>query len=339
MLKVAAITGGRDVPSARFRVRQYVPVMKEHGVSLCEYASHTSSYPPSQRVLRPVWGVLRLMDMARVALDSHRFDVTLLQREMVSTYATLERWTGRPRVLDVDDAIHLFRGGAAAKALATGSDRVICGNIHLAEIYSQWNQDVVVLPTAVDTDRFRPRTSPNGSEKLVLGWIGTSANLKYLHNIEPALALVMKRNPGVILSVVCDKPPQFERMDSTKVKFTPWSAGAEVDLIQTFDVGLMPLEDSPWARSKCSFKMLQYMACGLPVVVSPVGMNGDVLELGDIGRGAKSQDDWVDCLCELVQIESMRARMGANGRKVTELEFSLVSLAPRFAKYLRASRS
>ena len=335
MLNVAAITGGQDVPSARFRVRQYLPALLAHGVCMAELQSRTSAYPPPQRWLRPAWAALRLAEMVGVALQSRCYDVTFLQREMLSTFATLERWTGRPRVLDVDDAIHLYRGGATAKTLAMQCDRIICGNPHLAEIYRQWNSDVVVLPTAVDAERYCPRSSGAPREAIVLGWIGTSANLRYLQDIEPALVTVLKQHPHAMLHVVCDMPPQLRAIQPERVQYTPWSAASEVATIQSFSIGLMPLEDSPWARGKCSFKMLQYMACGLPVVVSPVGMNADVLKLGDIGFGAVAIDEWVEALVQLVEDEASRTRMRATGRQIVVREFSVTNLAPRFAGYLR----
>jgi glycosyltransferase involved in cell wall biosynthesis len=296
--------------------------------------SRSNKYPPQKRWLRPAWAAFRLAEMASVTLQSRRYDVTILQREMLSTFATLERWTGRPRVLDVDDAIHLYRGSAMAKTLAMQCDRIICGNPHLAEIYRQWNHDVVVLPTAVDTDRYCPSATGAHGDAVVLGWIGTSANLKYLHDIEPALLTVMKHHPHVKLHVVCDKPPQMPDIPPERLQFTPWSAAIEVTAIQSFSIGLMPLEDSAWARGKCSFKMLQYMACGLPVVVSPVGMNADVLKLGDIGYGAATLAQWVDVLVELVSDDAVRLRLGLHGRQIVEKEFSVAALAPRLAGYL-----
>jgi glycosyltransferase involved in cell wall biosynthesis len=339
MLSVAAITGGRDVPSARFRVRQYIQALQTHGVNITEFESHTSAYPPQQRWVRPAWAALRLVEMARIALQTRRYDVTLLQREMISTLATLERWTGRPRVLDVDDSIHLYRDGATTKSLAMHSDRIICGNPYLADIYRKWNSDVVVLPTAVDTDRYRPCEIESDGESIVLGWIGTSANLRYLHEIGPALATVLKRHPKVMLHIVCNKPPKIQEVENSRVKYTPWSPAVEVSAIQSFDIGLMPLEDSLWARGKCSFKMLQYMACGLPVAVSPVGMNADVLGLGDIGRGPRTISEWEESLLELVENKQERLQMGIIGRQIVVREFSVVNLAPRFADFLRFTRS
>jgi glycosyltransferase involved in cell wall biosynthesis len=333
-MKVGAVTGGRLVPSARFRVRQYMAPLKRHGIALSEFEAHTSCYPPRAGYIRPFWGALRLAEMGLAAHWTRQFDVTLMQREMVSTFATLESFTRSPRVLDVDDAIHLLRGGQAARKLAQLSERVICGNGHLAEIYRQWNSDVVVLPTPVDTDKYTPVEAVAEKPELVLGWIGTSANLQYLQAIEGALSVVLSKHPHALLKVVCDRPPEFKTLSLEQVRHVPWREETEVELIQSFDVGLMPLADSPWARAKCSFKMLQYMSCGLPVVVSPVGMNAEVLSQAAIGFAAMGDDEWIGRLDELLSQATLRATLGRAGRTLAVSDFSLSSLAPRLAQFL-----
>jgi glycosyltransferase involved in cell wall biosynthesis len=267
---------------------------------------------------------------------SHRYDAVLLQREIMSSFVTLEPLTTRPRILDVDDAIFLQRGGGFAKRLAELSDRVICGNNYLAEWFGRWNANVDVIPTAVDTERYLPnaKAKPSG-QPLVIGWIGTSGNYKYLYGIEGALAKVMRNHPSTRLKVVGDKLPEFRHLPLDQVDFVPWSEAIEVHAIQSMDIGIMPLEDSLWARGKCSFKMLQYLATGLPVVVSPVGMNAEVLALGNLGIGAVTEKQWIDGLIALLENRTLRARFGTEGRRVVESSFSIRVVAPRLARSLR----
>lgn len=336
MFKVAAFTGGAVIASARFRVRQYLPALARGGISVDEMYSRFSNSPPRQKWLRPLWGCATLADMAPKVLRSHRCDVVLMQREILSTFVTLEPLTRKPRVLDVDDAIFLYRNGTAARRLAGLSDRVICGNNYLANWFSQYNGDITIIPTAVDTARYAPRPecrSRDGS--IVIGWIGTAGNLPYLYGIEEALAAVMRVNPRVRVRVVCDLRPAFRHLAADRCEFVKWSEQVEVASIQGMDIGVMPLEDSHWARGKCSFKMLQYMSCGVPVVVSPVGMNADVLALDEVGLGASSVAQWSEALLALVDGEALRARMGAAGRRVVQQSYSIDVLAPRLAQCLR----
>ena len=334
VLNIAAITGGRNVPSARFRVRQYLPELLSHGVNLTEFQTFSNAYPPHQKWLRPAWAALRLAEMSYATFRSRSFDITLLQREMLSTIETFERWTGCPRVLDVDDSIHLYRNGSTSRKIATYSDRIICGNHYLAEIYQQWNNNVVLLPTAIDTKRYSPRLKFKKNNEIILGWIGTSANLRFLQSIEPALAKVLKLHTQVKIHIVCDKSVDMPTIDPNKIIFTKWSDLIDVDAIQSFDIGLMPLIDSPWTRGKCSFKMIQYMACGVAVAVSPVGMNSDILKSGEIGIGASNLDEWVQVLDYLISNDVQRNRLGLNGREVAERDFSVKALAPKLASYL-----
>ena len=140
-MKVAAFTGGVKVPSARFRVRQYIPALQSYGVILDEIGMRGGAYPPAAQWQRPIWGAARLAALGVAAVRSYAYDATLLQREMISSFTTVERLTHSPRIFDVDDAIHLHRGGGFARRLAQMSERVIAGNSFLAEWYSQWNRD------------------------------------------------------------------------------------------------------------------------------------------------------------------------------------------------------
>ena len=336
MIRIAAFTGGLSVPSARFRVRQYIPALRREGIEVEEFASGFGQYPPRVRWVRPLWALATLAERLPAVVMSHRYDAVLLQREIMSSFVTLEPLTTRPRILDVDDAIFLHRGGGFARRLAELSDKVICGNNYLAEWFGRWNVNVDVIPTAVDTERYLPNaeTKPSG-QPLVIGWIGTSGNYKYLYGIEGALAKVMRTHPGTRLKVVGDQLPEFRHLSRDQVDFVPWSEAIEVQAIQSMDIGIMPLEDSPWARGKCSFKMLQYLATGLPVVVSPVGMNAEILTLGELGIGATTEKQWVDGLIAFLENRTLRTRFGAEGRRVAESSFSIRVVAPRLARSLR----
>lgn len=338
MTRVAAFTGGMSVPSARFRIRQYIPALRREGIEVEEFVSGFGKYPPQMRWARPIWALATLAERLPDIVMSHRHDAVVLQREIMSSFVTLEPLTARPRILDVDDAIFLLRGGNFAKRLAKLSDKVICGNNYLAEWFGRWNVNVDIIPTAVDTERYVPnaKTKSQGQSHII-GWIGTSGNYKYLYNIEGALAKVMRAHPDTQLKVVGDRMPEFRHLSLDKVSFVSWSEAIEVQVIQSMDIGIMPLDNSEWARGKCSFKMLQYLATGLPVVVSPVGMNAEVLRLGELGIGATTERQWIDGLTTLLEDSTLRARLGAEGRRVVESSFSIRVVAPKLARSLRGA--
>ncbi len=333
MLKVAAYTAGATVPSARFRVRQYIPWLHAEGVDVREHLSVLGSYPPSGTLRRLLWAPLVIAERSASALCSRSADVTLFQREMVSTLLTAEPLTRGPRVLDVDDAIFLHRKGVTARRLAALCDLVICGNAYLAEAFRQWNRNVRILPTAIDTDRFVPKEpAPAGTRRI--GWSGMSSGFRYLEEIAPALGRVMDRHRDVRLTLVADRLPALEGIDPGRIEFIPWSESVEVPAVQSFTVGLMPLADDAWSQGKCSFKLLTYMACGTPAVASPVGMNADVLAAGG-GLPAATPEEWEEAIVYLLEDERAAARMGIEGRQVVEQHYSLRTLAPRLAALLK----
>jgi glycosyltransferase involved in cell wall biosynthesis len=330
-LRVVAFTAGRDVPSARFRLRQYIAPLARESIAVREYYPWVGGYPPTAEWLRPAWAALSLAERLPGVIASRRADVTFLQREMLSTFHTLEHLTGTPRVLDVDDSIHLLRGGRAARALGRHVDLVIAGNAFLADVWSKWAPRVALLPTAVDTQVLRPQPPP---ARPVLGWIGTGANLPFLRSISAALEAALARVPDAMLEVCCNVEPNLP-LPAARVRWRPWSLAAESEHFAAISVGLMPLHDTDFARGKCSFKMLQYMACGRPVIVSPVGMNREVLARGECGVGVMA-DEWTDAIISLLQDPARASRLGAVARTIVEAEFSLARLAPRLTGLLRS---
>ncbi len=336
-MKVAAFTSGSRVPSARFRVRQYGNLLRAQGIELEEHSARLGAYPPLTRWVRPLWGTLSLAQRVPGLIASHSADVTLLQRELISTLATLEGWSGRPRLLDVDDAIWLNSRGNAAGRIAAMCDGVICGNAFLADWFSKHNKRITIIATGVDTDRFAPATAlhlKHGSDSFVIGWSGSHTNQSQLEGIQPALARVLRETPGSLLLVTSNRAPHLPHLPADRVVYLPWSEANEVATIQAMDVGLMPLEDTEWNRGKCSYKMLLYMACGLPVIVAPVGMNSEVLDRANIGFGATNEAEWVDALRWLAAEREAGIEMGRNGRMVIEEYYSTRRTGAALARVL-----
>lgn len=335
MIRVAGITSGRDVPSTRFRVRQHTEKLAQLGVSVSEYCPAISKYQPmpmwpkgvrSSYVppLHALWLMAKLATRVPAIIGSYQADVAWLSREMLPGYFTLERFIHRPLVFDVDDAIWLGKpfGQKAAREIAQRSETIIAGNDYIAEWFSAYCKDVVVIPTAVDTQQYVAESARDFGDYYIAGWIGTSGNMKYLEAVQGGINRFLKEGGNRRILVVSDDRPKLSSIDPAKILYEPWSPDSEVRMIQNMNVGLMPLEDNEWVKGKCSFKMLQYMACGKPVIVSPVGMNVEVLGMGHVGEAAITDDDWYSSLTELSGDESQGSKMGALGRRVVEEKFS-----------------
>ncbi|MET3130530.1 glycosyltransferase involved in cell wall biosynthesis [Oxalobacteraceae bacterium GrIS 1.11] len=302
-------------------------------MELLEYTAEYGSYPPPQSWRRPFWlGAAACSRFAQIR-RAHCADLSILQREFISTLPSLEGLTKGPRVLDVDDAIWLYRRGAAANHLGRVSDHIVCGNQFLAEHFSRFGKPLSIVPTAVDIAKFQP-LARRGLGRRIIGWSGTFGGYEYFAAIEEKLARLLAGYPDWMLRIVSDRAPKFEHIAPSQLEYLPWSPENEVRCIAEMDIGLMPLDDTPWSRGKCSYKMLLYMACGIPVVVADMGMNREILNMGEVGIGALSPDDWIAALESLMRDEGRCQRLGANGRELVERQFSIATVADQWQRVL-----
>ena len=336
------MTAGKQVPSARFRVRALLPALAQRGVAVTEFVPPLSSYPPARRWLRPFWLGAAVTARLPAVRASRRYDITLLQRELISTLRTLEGFTGSPRVLDVDDAIFLHRGGRGAAKIARQTDLIVAGNAFLADWFSQHQSEVIVIPTGIDTARFKPVHEPRPAPqeaRVVIGWTGSAGNLRYLYAIEEALNRVLRSRPQAMLAIMSDRRPTFRTLPKDQWRFEPWNEQTEVAAVQGYDIGIMPLADGPWERGKCAFKLLQYLACARPVVASPVGVNADLLQGAAIGHAAGSPEDWTNALIDLIDAPERRSAFGLAGRVLVQAHYDTEVVAGRLATALRGLKS
>jgi glycosyltransferase involved in cell wall biosynthesis len=332
IIKVTALTGSKHDPSSRFRIRQFIRPLREHGVNAAEYWPLISRYK-----IEPLPWLVAGMRLPGL-LASRTSNVTWLGRELISGQFSFENLAGKKRVFDVDDAIWLpYRSNLGldfSAEIVKHCAGVIAGNGYLAEHYSNLGAKVWLVPTSIDTDIWKPAPARNGG-KWTIGWTGSWANLKFLDVIEEPLADFLAGHSDCRLLVVCDRPPSFKKLPPDSWQFVPWSMENEVSLVQQMDVGLMPLENSEWAQGKCGFKMLSYMAVGLPVIVSPVGVNAEILARGELGFAARSPGDWHEALEHLYGARQAGAEMGATGRRVVEEHYSVRTNIVKLADIFR----
>jgi glycosyltransferase involved in cell wall biosynthesis len=222
-----------------------------------------------------------------------------------------------------------FTRTVAAAALVT------TGNPYLAQLARDVGATapVVVAPTPIDADRYAPAVpDATAFPGFRVGWIGSRSTRPYLRVVAPALRKLALRRPELVVAVMADAPP--EELAGIEVEFTPWSEEGEVPFLRSLHVGLMPLTDDPWSRGKCGFKLLQYLACGVPAVASAVGVNVDIAEDGRAARLASSEMEWVGALTALAADPAAARELGARGRAAVEARWSTRVLGPRFAAAL-----
>ena len=337
-MKIAAVTSGVNDPARRYRVEQLVAPLGLRGIELEEYFPRISSYPPRDRIGRPLWLLRALVERVGMLRQLGEHDAVVFQRELVSTLPTLERWFRAPSLLDVDDAIHLYRGGWAARSIASSCEGVICGNRYLAEWYSAWNRNVAVIPTGVDVEAYTVARGPDSytfHNQGIIGWIGSPGNLKYLSAIAAPLVRVLRNVVNAKLEIITSEGASVPSVLKPWADVVPWRPGIEYERVHAWRMGLMPLTDGSWERGKCAFKFLQYLAAGVPAVVSPVGMNQEVLEKAPVGLAARTEREWYEAVAGLLMDPHEAFRMGATGRKLVCREYALDRVADLWAQALR----
>ena len=345
-MKGVFLTDGIFVPASRFRCEQFFPYFREAGIEPTLRYAYGKSY---NRAIHEWWGnpykVLGRLrrGVHQVALPPDT-DFVFLQRTAFPQTALFEKILARRRIptfFDFDDSLWVDGTGAVSpsrkKAFQDAvdlADHVIAGNSFLADYAGRPNK-TTIIPTVIDTQLYVP--SPrHAREKVVIGWMGAAGNFPFLTRVAPALKTVLEQRPNVCVRLVSNAT--FEPLlGIDRVEQIPWSAHEEIAQLQNFDVGLMPLVDSPLTRGKCAFKMIQYMAVGAPVVVSNVGANAEVF--GDHELGYILDDfDWVEALLALVDDASLRAQMGELGRNRAVASYSIEAVLPTYLDLFKATR-
>jgi glycosyltransferase involved in cell wall biosynthesis len=168
--------------------------------------------------------------------------------------------------------------------------------------------------------------------EIILGWIGTKGNLKYLKKLEPVFETIRQRFPQVRLKIVSN---DFYDSSSLPVVKKPWKLEDENADLVSFDIGLMPLNNDLWSQGKCGLKIVQYLSVGVPVVCTPVGINSDIIQNGENGFWATSDQEWIDRLSTLIQNPDLRYQMGLRGMRRVEREYSLAVTSEKFFRILQ----
>jgi len=310
-------------PSTRIRLIQMAPYLEARG-----HPCRVVAYPAGARARRTFGAAIAPGDVVLV----HRARPT--PRE-------LRWWRSLParRIYDFDDAVMWgrrrgWRGVVARARRAAGFRRALacadgasCGNAFLAAQCGRLPTQIVPSAVALDVPLHTPRTRPSPFR---VGWVGRASNLRYLHEIAPALVALARR---LELEVVCVSDGRLTLPDC-RVTNVRWTPEGEAAVVASFDAGIMPLSlDDPWSQGKCAYKLLQYMAAGVPAVGSDVGMNSELIAAGRNGLLARTVDDWTGALHELATDATLRARLGQAGRETAQ-EYGYAAVADRLAAFV-----
>jgi len=341
-MRVLALTKyGPRAASTRQRFLLYEPYLNEHNIHL-----DLSPLIDNVQLKRTMTGERTGSGAAfkayirrlKALLASRSYDVLWIHYEVFpylpAFFEKLIFLAGVPVVLDYDDAIfHMYDNhpnrmvrlmlSHKLAPLLRGAAASMCGNEYLREYAARFCREAVLVPTVVDTDRFVP-LEQHHTNAPVVGWIGSPSTWK---NVVPLLDTILSecRAVGATFRVVGAGP---QSKGIAGVQAVDWTEAGELTDLQGFDIGIMPLLDLPFERGKCGYKLIQYMACGLPVVGSPVGVNSKIIDHSGNGYLAASEKEWQTALRFLLIDHAKRADFGRRGRVRCVERYSLAANAP-----------
>lgn len=354
-MKVLLLTRyGSKGASSRMRTFQFLPWLQSAGIE-CVVSPLFNDRELARKYQYNTYGLVvaftaymrRLLSL----MNCQSFDLIWIEKESLPWWpAWVERLLlgSKPYVLDFDDAIfHNYDKhratwvrclyGRKIDRLMHGAHLVVAGNSYLAQrALDAGTPRVEVLPTVIDLARYTVKVQPppiteefpacHVGPRIV--WIGSPSTVQYLSLIAEPLAELAKRKSFVLRLIGSGAL----NMPGVHVEVLPWSADTEASLIAECDLGIMPLLDSPWEQGKCGYKLIQYMACGLPVVASAVGVNQEIVKHGVNGYLASTSKDWFSACLSLISDAEERQTMGRQGRLAVEEKYCLQVIAPRLVQ-------
>jgi len=364
-MRILFFIEGKDTPSSRFRVQQFIPYFKKLGIKckLVQGHPHKTFYVSYKNLILKrlvnsfLYFVKALTIMAQMPIVLWA-DIIFLQRPLIHhNFIFLEKFIfkfKKPVIFDIDDAlflkskdpeayeeifIKLSKGNFRLNWTIRQADFVFAGNKSLANYAKKYNINTKVIPTVINTKRYKYipkkeiRKKENKSENFI-GWMGTSTNLDYLIKYLDVFKEIHRAHPNSKLIISTDKFFYKQQIkNSIPTIFIKWSKKNELQTLYSFDIGIMPLPNEPWVKGKCGFKLIQYMACGIASIGSNIGANKEIIQDGVNGYLAMDKDEWVQKTSNLLEDKELRNNFSKAARKSIENNYSIKSLLPELIKY------
>lgn len=332
-------------PGQRFRIEQWEPLLRERGVEIT-YAPfeseelHQLLYQTGSLGRKLAQVTRQFARRFSVINSARQYDAVYVFREGALLGPPLFEWLIKrkrvPMVFDFDDAIFVsyrspsngylsyLKFAAKTNTICRLASHVMVGNPYLADYARQFNPRVTMIPTTIDTEKYTVQPK-EAVEAPLIGWTGSFSTVQHLDTLGRALQKLAQRE-RFRLRVI--GTPEY-RLEGVDVEAMRWRAETEVEDLRSVDIGVMPLPNDAWSKGKCGLKALQFMALGIPTVCSPVGVNTDIIQDGENGFIADSEDEWVEKLSQMLRSVELRRRLGLAGRATVERTYSAIAQAPR----------
>lgn len=337
-------------PSQRFRFEQYLGYLSQNGYSfdfsyLLNADDDKIYYAPGKIAGKMRIVLKSIFKRLGEVMKAKRYDLVFVQREafMLGT-AFFENAIGKkvPMIFDFDDSIWLQTVSEANKKLGFLKDAsktskiiqqsklVFAGNEFLAQYARRFNSNVVIVPTTIDTEVYQSQTT-GSNDRVCIGWSGSFTTIEHFETAIPALKRIKEKyGDKVYFKIIGDGKYYCKELETQGL---PWKADTEIKDLSEIGIGIMPLPDTEWAKGKCGLKGLQYMALGIPTLMSPVGVNGQIIQNGKNGFLPHTEDEWVEYISTLVDNESLRKQIGEAGKKTVDEQYSTKAWKQKYLEY------
>ncbi len=337
-----------EAPSQRFRFEQYLDLLKKNGFEIKIHPffnqKQWNNLYKKGKAFQKIWAVFTgFFKRFFLLFKIRKTDILFIHREITPIGPPIYEWIllkilKRNAIYDFDDAIWLPNTSSANKAIGKlkwhskvkhiikWSSVISCGNEYLAAYAKKFNSNVIIIPTTIDLNYHKKLENQKENKKTIIGWTGSHSTINYLQELINPLTQLAKEF-DFELNIISNFPPEF---DLPNLKFQTWTAENEINQLNKFDIGIMPLPHEEWAKGKCAFKALQYMSLGIPVVISNFGMNKELIQDNVNGFLAKNENDWYQKLKILLENKSRRLEIGNAGEITIENKFSVEANSERF---------
>ena len=343
-----------EAPSQRFRFEQYIKMLEEK-----EYVIHFHPFINLKtwktlysqgKTGQKIGGMLRSIGRRwKLLLQLKKADYIFIHREVAQLGPPIFEWIiakilRKKYIYDFDDAtwlpnysennakFHRLKAYWKVKYCIKWANKVTAGNAYLAKYAKQFNTNVEIIPTTIDTDNYHNKTIDYSKPEIIIGWTGSHTTMRYLTDLVPVIR-ALEQKYTFTFTIISNFEPEF---NLKSLQFIRWSKTTEIDDLARFSIGVMPLQPDIWSYGKCGFKGLQYMSLGIPSVMSPVGVNNQIIVDGENGFLAEKPIEWQIILEKLIQDASLRKKIGLKGQETVKKQYSVSSQSKNYLNLFSA---
>jgi glycosyltransferase involved in cell wall biosynthesis len=339
-----------QAPSQRFRFEQYIEFLNQNGINtdfapFLNFNTWKIFYKPGATFQKTLGIINGFIKRFLLIFKLHKYNFIFIHREACPVGPAFfeflfARIFKKNIIFDFDDAIWLHdvsdangKMGWLKKPQKTAkiihySKLITAGNNYLADYAKKHNQNVMIIPTTINTDYHNSKKTNNN--QIIIGWTGTSTTIKHFElSFNVLLKIIEKYGKKIKIRLISNQPVEHAPFE---IEFIPWNKETEIEDLSQLDIGIMPLPEDKWANGKCGFKGLQYMALKIPTIMSPVGVNCEIIKDGDNGYLAQTDEEWFNKICSLIDSETLRVKMGENGRKTVLERYSVEAQKKQYLK-------